>query len=145
MDRSTSLAALGAALTLLCGVPLAALAQAPAPPAQAPVQETIRVQVLGAVAHSGEIVLRDGDRLSLALARAGTGGLANSDLSRVFLTRLKPANGKPVLSYFVIDVSTALQRGDQRYDPILHDGDRIYVPEIRVRGVRVTPPIFPTL
>ncbi|MBV8370076.1 MAG: polysaccharide biosynthesis/export family protein [Candidatus Eremiobacteraeota bacterium] len=92
--------------------------------------ETIRVQVLGAVSRPGNVEVNVGDRLSMALARAGAEASAKSDLNRVYLTRTDPTTGKTLPSY-QINVFEALQRGDQRYDPILRKDDKIYVPEAR--------------
>ncbi len=92
--------------------------------------ETIRVQVLGAVSRPGNVEVNVGDRLSMALARAGAEASAKSDLNRVYLTRTDPATGKTLPSY-EIDLYQALKRGDQRYDPILQKDDKIYVPEAR--------------
>ena len=92
--------------------------------------ETIRVQVLGAVSRPGNVEVNEGDRLTMALARAGADANVRPDLNRVFLTRIDPATGK-TNSSFMFDVYQALQRGDQRYDPVLRKDDKIYVPEAR--------------
>jgi protein involved in polysaccharide export with SLBB domain len=92
--------------------------------------ETFRVQVLGAVTRPGNVEVNEGDRLSMALARAGAEASQKPDLNRVYLTRIDPATGKTTPSY-QIDLYQALQRGDQRYDPILRKDDKIYVPEAR--------------
>ncbi len=92
--------------------------------------ETFRVQVLGAVSRPGNVEINEGDRLSMALARAGAEAQSKPDLNRVYLTRIDPATGKTTQSY-EINLYQALQRGDQRYDPILRKDDKIYVPEAR--------------
>ena len=66
----------------------------------------------------------------MALARAGAEASVKPDLNRVYLTRIDPATGKTLPSY-QIDLYQALQKGDQRYDPILRKDDKIYVPEAR--------------
>jgi polysaccharide export outer membrane protein len=96
--------------------------------------EMIRVQVIGAVSRPGNVEVSEGDRLSMALARAGAEASAKSDLSRVYLTRTDPATGKTTPSY-EINVYNALQRGDQRYDPILQANDKIWIPEARSLSV----------
>lgn len=95
-----------------------------------PGAEMIRVQVLGAVTRPGNVEVNEGDRLSMALARAGTEAAAKPDLNRVFLTRVDPATGKTLPSY-EINLYRALQQGDQQYDPILRKDDKIFVPEGR--------------
>jgi polysaccharide export outer membrane protein len=92
--------------------------------------ETIRVQVLGAVSRPGNVEVTVGERLTMALARAGAEPAAHSDLSHVYLTRVDPATGKSTLSYD-IDVHRALEKGDSRYDPVLLKGDKILVAEAR--------------
>lgn len=91
--------------------------------------ETIRVQVLGAVTRPGNVEVHQGDRLSMALARAGAEAQAKPDLNRVYLTRKDPATGKSVS--YQVDLYAALQRGDSRFDPILMKNDTVYVPEAR--------------
>jgi polysaccharide export outer membrane protein len=92
--------------------------------------ETIRVQVIGAVTRPGNVEVNEGDRLSMAVARAGAEASAKPDLSRIYLTRTDPVTGKTSPSY-EINVLNALQRGDQRYDPILQANDKIWIPEAR--------------
>jgi polysaccharide biosynthesis/export protein len=100
--------------------------------------ETIRVQVLGAVTRPGNVEINEGDRLSMALARAGAEASAKPDLNRVYLTRLDPVTGKTMTS-FQIDMYQALMKGDQRYDPILRKDDKIYVPEARqLNGIMIS-------
>ena len=92
--------------------------------------ETIRVQVLGAVSRPGNVDVTIGERLTMALARAGAEASAHSDLSRVFLSRVDPATGKATQSY-QIDVRKAFANADPRYDPVLQKGDKILVEESR--------------
>jgi hypothetical protein len=94
----------------------------PVPNASTAPAKTIRVQVLGAVSHPGNIDVSEGDRLSVALARAGVAAETRADLRRVILVRANPETGKPAPSY-QIDVYQALRRGDQRFDPILRADD----------------------
>lgn len=89
----------------------------------------IRIQVIGAVSRPGTIELAEGDRLSMALARAGAAASLNPDLTRVFLTRADPTTHR--LVSFQINVFEALQRGDVRFDPLLRQDDKIFVPEAR--------------
>jgi polysaccharide export outer membrane protein len=91
--------------------------------------ETVRVQVIGAVSRPGNVEVNVGDRLTMALARAGAEATVRPDLNRVTLTRLDPTTGKN--TSFQVDVYQWLQHGDRRYDPILQKDDTIYVPEAR--------------
>ena len=89
--------------------------------------ETIRVQVLGAVVRPGNVEVFEGDRLSMALARAGAEAQAKPDLNHVYIRRKDPATGQSVS--YEVDLYKALKGGDQHYDPILQKDDTVYVPE----------------
>ncbi len=91
--------------------------------------ETVRVQVLGAVSRPGNVEVSEGDRLAIALARAGAETSTRPDLSRVFLTRTDAATGKT--TSYQINLLNALEKGQQQYDPILQKDDKIWVPEAR--------------
>lgn len=91
--------------------------------------ETIRVQVLGAVVRPGNVEVFEGDRLSMALARAGADAQAKPDLNHVFIRRKDPTTGKSVS--YEVDLYKALKGGDQHYDPVLQKDDTVYVPEAR--------------
>jgi protein involved in polysaccharide export with SLBB domain len=120
-------------------VPCIVQAQSPAPTTAPDVAvKTIRVQVVGSVSCPGNVEINEGDRLVIALTRAGitSNTTPTPDLSRVVLIRVDPATGKNVV--YSVDVYQALRRGDQRYDPILRADDKIYVPEARPFIVRPT-------
>jgi polysaccharide biosynthesis/export protein len=85
----------------------------------------ITVNVVGAVDHPGAVQIDEGDRLSMAIARAGTSANAISDLNHVVITRTD-ASGKT--SKQEINMYNALKDGDKRYDPVLAKGDVVYVP-----------------
>jgi polysaccharide biosynthesis/export protein len=91
--------------------------------------ETIRVQVLGAVTRPGNVDVFEGDRLSMALARAGAEAQVKPDLNHVFIRRKDATTGKSVS--YEIDMFKALKGGDPRFDPILQKDDTVYVPEAR--------------
>lgn len=109
-----------------------------------PVTGAIRVQVLGAVVHPGDLVLATGSRLSDALAAAGARSASTtdeftieaafgpgSDLRRVFLTRT--IDGRPVSRQIDARRSSA----ESSDDPLLQPGDKIYVPEVRGSSFKV--------
>jgi len=91
--------------------------------------ETVRVQVLGAVSRPGNVEVSEGDRLAMALARAGAETTTHPDLSRIYLTRTDPATGKT--TSYIVNLLNALERGQQQFDPILQKDDKIWVPEAR--------------
>ena len=92
---------------------------------------SITVNVVGAVDHPGAVQLDEGDRLSMAIARAGTSANAISDLNHVVITRTD-ASGKTTKQE--INMYNALKDGDKRYDPVLAKGDVVYVPMGRRPG-----------
>jgi protein involved in polysaccharide export with SLBB domain len=84
--------------------------------------------VLGAVDHPGDIDIGEGDRLSMAIARAGNSNGANADLNHVHVTR-QQADGSS--SNFEVNLYRELQDGDIAGDPVLQKGDIVYVPQAR--------------
>jgi protein involved in polysaccharide export with SLBB domain len=106
----------------------------------APVPATVEVQVLGATPHPGKYTLTEGSRLSDALAASGlrvpveaknvvsgdgAASTTRADLRRVFVTRTIAG----VATSYQVDITR--RTTDIRYDPILQQGDKIYVPELR--------------
>ena len=91
--------------------------------------ETIRVQVVGAVARPGNVEINVGDRMVIALARAGVEAAARPDLTKVTLTRVDPSTGKSTA--YTFNAYPGLQGGDQRYNPIMQKDDTIYIPETK--------------
>ncbi|MFI5388954.1 MAG: polysaccharide biosynthesis/export family protein, partial [Candidatus Eremiobacterales bacterium] len=71
-----------------------------------PAPATIDVEVSGAVDHPGEIELNQGDRLSMAIAKAGDCPTSDGDLNNIHVTRL--ANGGQSQS-FNVDLYQELQ------------------------------------
>ena len=86
---------------------------------------TFDITVLGAVDHPGTISLNQGDRLSIAVAKAGNSPTSNADLNRIVVTRTE-SNGKT--ASHPVNLYQALEQGDSRYDPPLFKGDVVYVP-----------------
>ncbi len=122
-------------------------AQAPVTPATtAPAATKLRIQVAGRVKNPGTLQFDAGARLSDALTAAGAdfekliariGGapvpdtdcvLGGPALQYVYLMRTTESSK---VTGYVIDVSIARQQHDLRYDPLLQDNDRIFVPECR--------------
>jgi len=92
---------------------------------------TFQVEVAGAVDHPGNVELNEGDRLSVAIAKAGNSANAHADLNNVRLTQVGP-NGASVQTK--INMYSALEHGDLTADPVLHKGDLVYVPQSRNPG-----------
>ncbi|MBV8489138.1 MAG: polysaccharide biosynthesis/export family protein [Candidatus Eremiobacteraeota bacterium] len=91
-----------------------------------PVQFT--VDVAGAVDHPGDVQVSEGDRLSVAIAKAGNSVSAESDLNHIRLIRTG-ADGKQETTE--INLYDALKAGNQSVDVALQKGDVIYVPQAR--------------
>jgi protein involved in polysaccharide export with SLBB domain len=90
--------------------------------------QTYLIEVVGAVDRPGNIELHEGDRLSMAIAKAGNSVSAASDLSHVFITRTEPGGAS---ASHEVDMYQALRGGDLLYDPLLRKGDIVYVPQAR--------------
>ncbi len=88
------------------------------------------VEVVGAVDHPGQIVLNQGDRLSMAIAKAGNSATAQADLNNIRLVRTL-ADGKSAT--YKINLYRALEQGQTNYDVALQKGDVIYVPQTSQR------------
>jgi len=84
------------------------------------------VHVLGAVQKPGDVELREGDNLAMAIARAGTSTAENPDLNRVTVTRLGPDGRSTTTAYNIYDV---VQKGDVSKDIVMRKGDLVYVPQ----------------
>jgi polysaccharide export outer membrane protein len=89
-----------------------------------PVQ--FNISVLGAVDHPGTVVVNEGDRVSIAIAKAGSSANAMSDLNNIKLIRTG-ANGARVTSE--VNLYAALHDGNESADPALQKGDELYVPQ----------------
>jgi polysaccharide biosynthesis/export protein len=86
---------------------------------------TFEIHVLGAVDHPGTIVLNEGDRLSMAIAKAGDTVNATGDFNHIMVTRTEPDG---TTASHPVDLYQAIVKGDIRYDPLLRKGDLVYVP-----------------
>jgi polysaccharide export outer membrane protein len=104
-----------------------------------PGQTTYDVTVLGAVDHPGTVTINDGDRLSIAIAKAGDDAASSADLTHVMVTRTE-ADG--TTASHPIDLYKALENGDTRYDPLLRKGDVVYVPMAHKSGTNATNALF---
>ncbi len=81
---------------------------------------TLQVQVLGAVDKPGDVQVHEGDRLSMAIARAGTGTNSQADMN--------------------INLYDVLKSGDLSRDPVLQKNDLVYVPQSSGHSDRVSGP-----
>ena len=91
-----------------------------------PSPATIDVEVSGAVDHPGEIELKQGDRLSMAIAKAGDSTTSDGDLNNIHITRTSPGGEA---QNFNVDLYQELQQGNVSKDIVLQKGDVVYVPK----------------
>ncbi len=101
-----------------------------------PSPNTFNVQVFGAVDKPGDVVMHEGDRLVMAIARAGNSPNSNSDLNRVVLRR--PAADGSVGTQ-TINLYEVYKSGDAKLDPVLAKGDSVYVPQGRGKRDSISP------
>jgi polysaccharide export outer membrane protein len=87
---------------------------------------TLQVQVLGAVDKPGDVLVHEGDRLSMAIARAGSGANANADLNHITVRRISPDGTPQTMKINLYDV---LKSGDLSRDPVMQKNDLVYVPQ----------------
>lgn len=91
---------------------------------------TIAIKVVGAVDHPGELDLKEGDRLSMAIAMAGNSQSANSDLNHITVTRVG-ADGQSEAIH--VNLYQTLEQGDVTKDLVMQKGDLVYVPQMKGR------------
>ncbi len=87
---------------------------------------TYNIEVVGAVDKPGEIQLNQGDRLSMAIAKAGNTPASNSDLNRIRISRVLPGGASAT---YEVNLYRALENGESAYDIVMQKGDVVYVPE----------------
>jgi protein involved in polysaccharide export with SLBB domain len=85
----------------------------------------LQVEVIGAVDKPGDVLVREGDDVAMAIARAGTATQQQADLSHVTVSRNGP-NGAKVVSN--VDLYKVLKDGDTSHDIVMQKGDVVYVP-----------------
>ena len=86
----------------------------------------INVVVTGAVDHPGEIQVDQGDRLSMAIAKAGNSATSNADLNHITVLRTLPNGQTEKLD---VNLYQALEHGDGTADVVLQKNDTIFVPQ----------------
>lgn len=88
----------------------------------------INVVVTGAVDHPGEIQVDQGDRLSMAIAKAGNSSTSSADLNHITVLRTLPDGKTEKLD---VNLYQALENGDGSADVVLQKNDTIFVPQAR--------------
>lgn len=88
----------------------------------------LNIEVLGSVDHPGTVPVYVGDRLSIAIAKAGNTSNSHADLAHVHVSRQQPDGTTQTETYNLYD---ALERGNLTADPVLQKDDVVFVPEAR--------------
>jgi polysaccharide biosynthesis/export protein len=86
----------------------------------------MQVEVIGSVDKPGQVQIHVGDRLSMAIAVAGTSSNSKADLSHVRVTSIAPDGSTVTHEY---NLYKALKGGDLTSDPVLAKNDVVYVPQ----------------
>lgn len=102
-----------------------------------PVQMT--VHVTGAVDRPGDIQVNEGDRLAVAVAKAGNSANAQADLNHVRVIR-HDSKGQP--QTMEVNLYQALQKGDESADVALQKDDVIFVPQARKKSDFLQSPLI---
>ncbi|MDQ2872945.1 MAG: SLBB domain-containing protein, partial [Candidatus Eremiobacteraeota bacterium] len=100
---------------------------------------TFDIVVTGAVDHPGDVQLDEGDRLSMAIAKAGNSAGAGSDLNNVKVMRTLPSGQRTSQT---INLYQALEKNDSSADIQLMKGDVVYVPESKKRSDLLASPLL---
>jgi polysaccharide export outer membrane protein len=90
-----------------------------------PAPTLLTVEVIGAVDKPGDVQVREGDDVAMAIARAGTSTQKEADLNRITVTRSSATGAKDVMNVNLYEV---LKKGDTSHDVIMQKGDVVYVP-----------------
>jgi len=97
------------------------------------------VVVTGAVDHPGDVQVAEGDRLSMAIARAGNSANANADLNHVRIERTMPDGTHATLN---VNLYQALEKGDMTADVALQKGDVVFVPQAKAKSNWMNSPLL---
>jgi len=93
-----------------------------------PAPLTFTVEVLGSVDRPGEITLREGDKLAIAIAKAGVSPQTNPDLNNVEVKRTLPDGSSKT---YTINIYDTLKNGNVASDLTMAKGDVVYVPQAK--------------
>jgi len=93
-----------------------------------PAPETFSVEVLGSVDRPGEITMHEGDKLAMAIAKAGASPNTNPDLNKIEVKRTL-ADGST--KTYTINLYETLKDGNINNDLTMQKGDIVFVPQAR--------------
>jgi polysaccharide export outer membrane protein len=86
------------------------------------------VEVFGAVDKPGDVTLNEGDRLAMAIAKAGPSPATNPDLNHVQIRR---TDAQGHVNTTEVNLYEILKSGDLSKDTPLQKGDIVYVPQAK--------------
>lgn len=93
-----------------------------------PARVTFTVEVLGSVDRPGEIMLHEGDKLAMAIAKAGASPNTNPDLNKIQVKRTLPDGTTKI---YLINLYDTFKDGNITNDLTMNKGDIVYVPQAR--------------
>jgi polysaccharide export outer membrane protein len=93
-----------------------------------PAPALFSVEVLGSVDRPGEIMLHEGDKLAIAIAKAGASPNTNPDLNNIQVKRTM-ADGSS--ANYTVNLYQALSSQDVSKDLTMQKGDIVYVPQAK--------------
>jgi polysaccharide export outer membrane protein len=93
-----------------------------------PAPTIFTVEVLGAVDRPGEIPLHEGDKLAMAIAKAGVSPQTNPDLNRIEVKR-SLADG--TAKTYTVNLYDTLKNGNVSQDLTMAKGDIVFVPQAK--------------
>jgi hypothetical protein len=89
------------------------------------------VVVSGQVAHGGSVDIIAGETLTLSGAILRVGGVSEwGNLNKVQITRQTPDKQEQKIT---VNLRSIVKSGDAKLDPVLQDGDRVFVPIVAPR------------
>lgn len=100
---------------------------------------SMTVHVSGAVDHPGDVQVNEGDRLAVAIAKAGNSQNAQADLNHVKVIRRSASGQQQTME---INLYKALESGDQSADVALQKDDVIFVPQSRQKTNFLASPLI---
>jgi polysaccharide export outer membrane protein len=93
-----------------------------------PSPATFTVEVLGSVDRPGEIMLHEGDKLAMAIAKAGAGPTTNPDFNNIQVKRTLPDGTTKTYS---VNLYETFKNGNVSQDLTMSKGDIVFVPQAK--------------
>lgn len=91
-----------------------------------PAPATFTIEVLGAVDKPGEVTLHEGDKLAMAVAKAGASPNTNPDFNNIEVKRTLPDGTSQT---YTVNLYATLKNGNVSQDLTMAKGDIVFVPQ----------------